>query len=206
MIKSAMFLLPIMVFLLCIAPDLICFLFGDKYEGAASPFRVYLLLLPVRTITFGAVLLATGQSRPILISSIITLIANAVLGWFAINWIGPLGAAFASVVSVYLVCVPFLIKAICSTLHTKTRNLFPWKGLGKILAVTVVPGTVTVAILAFLTGPHIVRLLVAGTIYGGLLLIIMQYVGLIRLTGIFEVLKTSTRSVFRKQLEPIIKE
>ena len=69
-----------------------CFLFGEQYEGAAAPFRVFLLLLPVRTITFGAVLQATGQSRPILISSILTLAANAVLGWFAIGWIGPIGA------------------------------------------------------------------------------------------------------------------
>lgn len=184
MAKSAIFLLPIMVFLLCIAPDMMAFLFGEPYRDSSAPFRVFLLLLPVRTITFGAVLQATGRSRAILISSILTLAANAVLGWLAIGWIGPVGTAMASVASIYLICVPYLMKAICSTLHVSVRELFPWLELAKILATTIIPGIATWAVMVFSPGPPVVRLVVSSVVYGGLLLPVMSLAGLVQMGDI----------------------
>ncbi len=196
MTKSAVFLLPMMVFLLCVAPDLMCFLFGEQYRDSSLPFRVYLLLLPVRTITFGAVLQATGGSKHILASAVLMLAANAVLGWLAIGWIGPVGAALASVIATYLVCVPYLIGAIRSTLRVSFRELFPWMALLKLSATTIVPGIATLAVMAFLPSPHFVRLAAASVVYGGLLLAILLWTGLIRIPDLVEMARApfKTRS------------
>lgn len=196
MTKSALLLLPIMVFLLCVAPDLMCFLFGAKYRDSSAPFRVFLLLLPMRTITFGTVLQATGKSRDVLISTVLTLAANAVLGWLAIDWIGPVGTAMASVVATYLVCVPYLMCAICSTLRVSARSLFPWTELLKLLAATVIPGIATYALLLVLPGPHILRLAAAGVVYGGLLAAIMLWIGLIRIRELVEMTRTQVKAVW----------
>jgi O-antigen/teichoic acid export membrane protein len=194
MTKSSLLFFPVMVFLLCIAPDLMSFLFGEQYRDSSAPFRVFLLLLPVRAVTFGAVLQATGKSRQILVSSILTLAANAVFGWLAIGWIGPVGTAVASVASIYLILVPCYMWVLCSTLHVSARRLFPWMELLKILAVTVLPGIATYAGLMFLPGPHILRLAVAGIVDGGLLVTIIQWVGLIRIRDLFEMAKAQVKA------------
>jgi O-antigen/teichoic acid export membrane protein len=198
MTKSAMILLPMMVFLLCVAPDLVCFLFGEKYRDSSIPFRVYLLLLPVRTITFGAVLQATGGSKHILVSAVLMLAANAVLGWLAIGWIGPVGAAAASVFATYLVCVPYLMSAIRSTLHVSFRELFPWLELLKLSATTIVPAIATLAVMAFLPGPHFVRLAVGSVVYGGLRLAILLGSGLMRIPDLVEMAKAPFKASLRK--------
>jgi O-antigen/teichoic acid export membrane protein len=184
MTKSAMILLPTMVFLLCIAPDLMCFLFGEQYRDSSIPFRVYLLLLPVRTLTFAAVLQATGKSHHILVAAILMLAVNAVLGWFAIGWIGPIGAVLASVVATYCACVPYQMNILRSILRVSYREMFPWRGLARVSATTIVPGIATLAVVLFLPGSHFVRLVVATVVYGGLLAAIMQWSGLIRIQNL----------------------
>jgi len=85
MTKCALVLLPVMAFLLCMAPEVMCLLFGKPYQASSIPFRLYLLMLPVRTLTFGAVLQATGNSRHILYQSMLSLGTSSVLTWCAIQ-------------------------------------------------------------------------------------------------------------------------
>ncbi len=201
MTKSALILLPMMVFLLCVAPDLMCFLFGEDYRDSSIPFRVFLLLLPVRTITFGAVLQATGKSHHVLVAAVLMLAVNASLGWFAIGWIGPfVGAALASVVATYFACVPYLMRAIRSTLHVSFREMFPWMELLKLSATTIVPGIATYVLLMFLPGPHVVRLVAATLVYGGLLLPTLLWSGMIRVQDIVEMAKMPLRALRREAL------
>jgi O-antigen/teichoic acid export membrane protein len=180
MSQSATLLVPIMVFLLCVAPDLMCVLFGEKYRDSSVPFRVFLLLLPVRTITFGAVLQAAGQSRHILIQSILGLGANAVLAWWAIGWIGPVGACWASVVTTYLVSVPYLMSVMRSALRVPYRRMFPWNDLLKIMVTTIVPGAATLAVMSIPWVPDVVRLAVGTAVYGGILVPILVLSGHVR--------------------------
>jgi O-antigen/teichoic acid export membrane protein len=126
MVKSALFLIPAMGFLLCVAPELFRFLFGQAYQQAAAPFRVYLLLLPIRTLTFGAVLQGTGNSRHVLVASALGLAANACLGWVLIHMLGPIGAACGSVAAVYLIVVPYLVLVLRKALGCGLSRLFPW--------------------------------------------------------------------------------
>jgi len=187
MVRSAVFLIPSMAFLLCVAPDLMRTLFGQKYEESATPFRVYLLLLPVRAITFGAILQATGRSRHVLVASVLTLAANASIGWLAIGWLGPTGAALASVAAVYFVCVPYQMTIIRSTLDVPVRRMFPWRELVRVTAATVVPSAATLAILMVLPLASIIRLVISGVTFGGLLLAILAMTGLVQLSSMVKI-------------------
>lgn len=167
MVKCALILFPAMVFFMCMAPELMSFLFGKKYESSAVPFRVYLLMLPVRTLSFGAVLQATDHSRVILVSSIISLVTNAILLWYAIRFLGPSLAPLGPVLSLYLFVVPYLVFVLRSVLRCSAQALFPWLELGKVIAASCL-AVPPLLMLKYFTAswPTIVVLTVAGISYG----------------------------------------
>jgi O-antigen/teichoic acid export membrane protein len=103
MIKSGTILIPTMFFLLCVAPEFMSFLYGDRYRGSSSVFRVYLLLLPVRTLVFGSVALAAGRTKELAVVPVIAIAVNATLNYFAIRRFGAIGAACASVFTIYMI-------------------------------------------------------------------------------------------------------
>jgi O-antigen/teichoic acid export membrane protein len=146
MIKSAILILPAMTFLFCIAPEFIRLLFGKSYEWGAVPFRIYLLQLPIRTITFGAVLQSTKKSKYILISSMLYITANAIFGWSLISIFGAAGAALGALLAEYLVLVPFLMIILTKVLKTKMINLFPWRDLGKLLVISGLPAIIIITL------------------------------------------------------------
>ena len=134
MTRSALILLPAMMLFWVLAPQLMRLLYGADYAGAAVPFRIYLLLLPIRTLTFGAVFQATGSSRPILVLSAVGLVSGAVLGWWLTGWLGSAGAAGASVLVSYLISLPLSLYVLRQRLQRPVRAVFPWGTLGRILA------------------------------------------------------------------------
>jgi len=167
MVKCALVLLPVMVFLLCMAPELMRLLFGKPYEDSAIPFRIYLLMMPVRTLTFGAVLLATGHSREVLYQSIISLTTNALLLWCAIRYFGPLWAPIGPVISLYVLAVPYLIFVLSSVLRCRVASLFPWAELAKVVAASCVGMPVVWALKYIGAGwPGAVVLAVAAVAFG----------------------------------------
>ena len=166
-IKCALILLPVMAFLLCLAPEVMRFLFSAAYEESAAPFRVYLLVLPIRTLTFGAILMATGNSRYVLVASILTLVANAILTWLAILSFGMIGAAFATVASVYFVNVPYMTARIQIVLRQPLSKLFPWWQF-TLVAIASSAGIPLALVAKYLLTGHleILILAVSGIAYG----------------------------------------
>lgn len=133
MFKTGMVLIPLMFFLFLIAPEIMVVLFGSKYAISAQFFRVYLLLLPVRTLTFGAILRATGRTWAILGQPLLTLPANAIFSWIGVKYYGPLAAAIVTVVTTYCLAVPYLIFWIQKVLKISVGKLFPWQRLFYLL-------------------------------------------------------------------------
>jgi O-antigen/teichoic acid export membrane protein len=189
MVKSGWFLLPTMVLLFCVAPELMRLLFGEQYEAAAIPFRVFLLLLPVRAITFGAILQATGNSHQVLIQSLLDLAATACFGWVGIGLFGPIGASIGSVMATYTCSVPFLIFAIHRVLRTPVKRLFPWFDLFKQLLASALPGLGVLAIFALCEMPNVIRLALGTLAYVILLPIGFLALGLVSLRNIRSAVK-----------------
>lgn len=138
MVKSSLFLFPTMVFLLLMAPELMTLLFGQRYEASSVPFRIFLLMLPARTLTFGAVLQATGHSRHVLYQSILSLVSVGMLTWGAIRLFGPLLAPVGAVVSLYVFALPYLIVVLRRILACPVTTLFPWATLAKVAGASIV--------------------------------------------------------------------
>jgi O-antigen/teichoic acid export membrane protein len=143
MSKSAAILLPVMTLLLIIAPDLMECMFGSRYRDSASYFRVLLLLLPVRTITFGAVLQAMGLSRHVLCSALLGLASVTCLCYLTIREFGAIGAAWATVLSTYGIVVPYLMWVLKHYLYVSCAAMFPWRRIARLALMSCVVGLPT---------------------------------------------------------------
>ena len=167
MLASGTFIFPAMFYLLLLAPEFMASFFGPQYRESATVFRVYLLVLPARTLVFGSVLLAAGKTRTLAVISIVTLIFNTILNYFAIQQFGPLGAAGATVATVYLVGVS--IRAVISTqiLRCTMADFLPWYDLGKLTIVSVAGLPLVWLALHFTADQHdVIRLGCTLPIYG----------------------------------------
>ncbi|MBP2667001.1 MAG: uncharacterized protein H6Q76_1981, partial [Firmicutes bacterium] len=96
-IKSACILFPTMCFLLATAEPFILFLYSEQYHASVIPFIIYLFVLPMRIVVYGAALMALGMTRVILIRSIFDFLINAILCFVLVKAIGYIGAAIAIV-------------------------------------------------------------------------------------------------------------
>jgi O-antigen/teichoic acid export membrane protein len=166
MVKCALILIPTAIFLFCTAPEAMRVLFGASYEGSASVFRVYLLLIPIRTITFGAIVMATGYSRHLMYQTALSLLVTALLAWYAVGALGPIGAAVALVLTAYSVSIPYLTILIHRILKCPIQRLFPWRKLCQVIALSAVgvPG-ILLARRYLLPWSDVVTLLATGSIF-----------------------------------------
>jgi O-antigen/teichoic acid export membrane protein len=156
-----------MYFLLAAAPEVMGLLFGPDYVESATVFRIYLLMLPIRIIMFGALLRATGHGRHILIQAVLTLIANLVLSWVGIRLFGPVGAAIATVAVVWIVAVPYLLVQFRRILHCPISALFPWQSMAKLHLAAGLPALVVLIAMGFCDlESRLVTVSLAAVVYG----------------------------------------
>ena len=142
MVKCALLIFPIMIFLFLMAPEVMRILFSVKYEASAVPFRIYLLLLPIRITTFGAIFMAAGKNSLILYRTIVGLLLNLVLSIILVKLVGAIGAAVATVIVIYVWTIPYCIFFIGKILHTGVFRIFPYKRLANILLIAVLPSII----------------------------------------------------------------
>lgn len=121
------------------APQVMTFLYSDKYLPGVSVFIVYSLVLLLRTTYFGMVLNAVGKTKMILWSSLISLLLNVVLNFVFYEILGFIGPAIASLISILLVDVLQLCFT-CRIMDVTFSTIFPWKDLGQITCVNIIWG------------------------------------------------------------------
>lgn len=97
LVRSAVIVFPIAAILIVLAEDFIVFVFGETYRESAIIFRIYLLLAPVRIMTFGLVLRAAGHTKPDLYGAVSYLVAVGVFGITGVSLFGAPGAVAAVV-------------------------------------------------------------------------------------------------------------
>jgi O-antigen/teichoic acid export membrane protein len=136
-IKSACVLFPTMCFLLVTAKPFITFLYSEQYHASVVPFVIYLFVLPVRIVVYGAALMALGMSRVILVRSILDLAINSILCYVLVQTIGYIGAAIATMLTLYLWTIPFNLHTIAHGFGIRWQDSIPFKSLLKVLSVCV---------------------------------------------------------------------
>ncbi len=119
---------PLFVYLMFFADHLIPLIFKADYMASVAPFRVYLMMLPVRIALYGVILIALGRPRVVFWSAFSAMILNLVLNLVLVEHIGFLGPAIATVISTYFHVV-VLIAIIMKTLQVRFRDLVPVRAM-----------------------------------------------------------------------------
>ena len=126
--KVASLIIPIALFLMCFAEEVIILAFSERYAQAALPFRVYLCLLPLRLCSYGSVVRATGLTKPVFTATLLSLCCNLILNYPLYQLLGLAGPALASVIA-QGVAIFILLKVLTRQLSVSWSQIFPIKAL-----------------------------------------------------------------------------
>ncbi len=128
--KVALILVGLFWLFLWIAEDFVVLLFSERYRESARFFRIYLLLLPLRSIAFMPVLYALGQARVVLVGAVADLVLNLAFSLAFILWAGwgMAGAAWGTVVATMIQAL-FYLESIRRAMNLPWSRLLPWRTL-----------------------------------------------------------------------------
>ncbi len=178
-LKCSMIILPVMVCLFVIAPDAITLLFSDKYAESVLPFRMYLLLLPIRIANYGSMIMSAGKSRLILNREIIGFVFNLLLSIALTLAFGFIGAIIATVCVIYFWTMPFNLFVIARLWRTTPSALLPWRRLFLVMSLSVAACPVLL-FANFLHDFHkVLRLALLVPAYFGLVCVLFAYSNLL---------------------------
>lgn len=121
--------------------ELLLFLYSDKYIAGLNIFIIYLIVEMFRYTYFGMILSATGHTKYILNSSIISLIANIILNIIFYKIFGIIGPAIASLLCVIIMGGCQLYKS-CKILDENIFNVIRIKEMMIMLAQIVITGLI----------------------------------------------------------------
>ncbi len=116
---------PVFVYLFVFADHIIPLIFKEDFQGAVTPFRIYLLLMPLRIASYGTIMLALGRPRIVFLSAFAALAVNFVLNIVLVIHIGFIGPAIATVISSYF-HVFVLLYVIVRKLNIRVSELIPF--------------------------------------------------------------------------------
>ncbi len=168
--KSGVLLIPVMMFLLASADPLILTLFSSKYAGSVLPFRLYLLILPIRIVNFGVFMMALGLTRAIMIRSLIGLCANLILSIILVLQIGYLGAIISTIICLYSVNCVLNFAIISRTVGCRWWQLVPFASLCRVAVVSLPAVLFSMLLgLAPVHWPPAVLLIVNAVVFTGVL-------------------------------------
>lgn len=172
--KVALLFFPLACFLFLFASEFMVFLYSEIYIASASPFRVYLLLLPLSIASYVAILRALGRTKVILGSTLLGMGLNAGLSLLLIQRLGLLGPPLAMVIGTYVSVLVCLV-AIGREFSVGFAGTMPWAELGRIGLLAALSGA-AVYPLTFVGVDPLLKLVLGALGYGTV------YVGLVFLT------------------------
>ncbi|MHC4537522.1 MAG: oligosaccharide flippase family protein [Planctomycetota bacterium] len=188
-VKCAIIILPAMCFLMVMAPEVIRTIFSAKYAESVHPFRIYLLLLPIRIVSWGSMLMAAGKNSWILFRMVAMLILNLTLSIILVRWIGYLGAALGTVIVIYIWSVPFNSIAISRLYGFPFWKVLPYRQFLKIAFVAIFAALPCMLKRYVPTSSDFVRLAVITPVYTGTVLVLMLRFNLVQRSTLIAVLR-----------------
>jgi O-antigen/teichoic acid export membrane protein len=158
------------------AKDVISLLYSDKYLPGLSVFRIYTIVLLLRSTYFGIILNSMGNTRLIFYSSLASLVLNVVLNYLFYRIFGFVGPSIATFVSIFLVAC-FQLIATCKITNVKFKKILPWFDFIYITVINCIMGIMFYLIKVMIpldvyTG-EIIESIIMGLIWGILYVIIM---------------------------------
>ncbi len=164
-VKSAVILFPVMIFLLIAGKSFIVTLYSEKYLESVIPFYIYLFVLPVRIVIYGSALMALGQSRVILFRSILDLTINVILSILLVHLMGYLGAAVATILTLYIWTVPFNLYKIAKGFNVSMLMALPFKPLFRIIIICLSVVPLPIIYLLLFNHIYFIQLVIIAVLY-----------------------------------------
>jgi O-antigen/teichoic acid export membrane protein len=124
--KATVLLVPIVIFCLFFAYEIIISFFGEKYNEAVIIFQVYMFQWLRAVVIFGGVMGAIGLEKKLFKNTLIISMLNILLNYFLIKQYGVIGAAIATTFLNYFGAL-LLIKDINKRLKRNFFSYFPFK-------------------------------------------------------------------------------
>jgi len=125
--KSGFLILPVMTFLMVNADLFMVTLYTSEYLESADPFRLYLLLLPLRTVLFGSFFIALGKKWFMVWRDIGGLVLNIVLSIYFVKLYGAISAAYVTVGMVLFYHAIINIVYLSKLLKIRYTELLPYR-------------------------------------------------------------------------------
>jgi O-antigen/teichoic acid export membrane protein len=133
--NTIMLTYPILVFLLFNTVELITTYLGKKYEASAIIFLVYNLTLLMRVNDYHDILISANKSKYILYYYIVVFLVNVIFNYLFIYWLGSIGAAISTVMSLFLFAFLHMNKSL-SIINARFFDLIDFKDVIKMLVFT----------------------------------------------------------------------
>lgn len=157
----ALVIFPLVGLLLVTAPDLIRFLFTERYEASAPLFRIWCLAILCVPLMTDAVMRVHGDVRSILaVYAARLLLVAASIGW-ALSYFGLQGAVAVSVAAAFAGKALALVR-VRRLMGVGWGRLLPWTDLGAALGVSAASAWIASRIGAGIPAAGPVRLLAVG--------------------------------------------
>jgi len=139
-------------FLFANATLLVKCLYTEQYLNAVPIFRVYLIFLIITVSVYGLVPRASGHTKYITYATVISLCMNVTLSPILIYCFGPIGAAFATTLTLVTIISYYLIVS-SKLLRVSFFHIMPWFRLFRIFIVSFV-SIVPVCLLQYILEPQ----------------------------------------------------
>ena len=137
--KVAWLTWPLFTMLFVLAESLYIFLWGPEYALSAAPFRIYLLLFPLRLLFHGQILNTLGKGKWVLVISSLDLLLNLGLSLTLVRTVGLLGPALATMLATFAELAVYNF-VLARSLSSRVRAMYPIKRLARISFVALAAG------------------------------------------------------------------
>jgi O-antigen/teichoic acid export membrane protein len=173
--RLAFVFLPCMAVLWVAAPELIRFLFTDRYLGAVPIFRLAIVSIPMSALPLDGVMRARAQNRFMFRISVLKLALTVPMVWTGLKLVGPIGALGGWIAAEETCRMVMLARAArlfgCSMFRVLPREL--WFQIGAAL-LAALPGAIALRLAG---GPLLGQLFVCGIAYA------LSYLAILRAMG-----------------------
>jgi len=167
--------LPVMALLFITAPEVIQFLFTDRYLSAVPIFRLSMIVIPMWALPLDGVMRARAQNKFMFRVSVLKAVLTVPLAWAGLELFGPIGALGGWICAEETCRMIVLARAAhsfgTSLLHVVPREV--WYQAASAL-IAVLPGAVA---LRLAHGPLLAQLFICGISYAATYLAALRAMG-----------------------------
>lgn len=134
--KSASLIYPLSMFCGLFAPEIMEFLFGEKYRCASVLFRMAIAVGFMRVLPYSSLLFALGKARYFARAHLLTTCLLVALDVWCVRCFPSLAAIAAVSVGTTYFCLALLLGCLSRTLEVGMGRLMPFRSLGLLLGVS----------------------------------------------------------------------